>query len=511
MNPPLAETSGGISSWSPFLNLELLEGTNRLYLSAIPARYAPLGSTIDAAVSSLTFSGSQSGELVPSNEDPIGELTLALVPLFTDVVRSGDLGINTFRIPGIVCDSEGVLHAVYDHRYDGSGDLPGNIDVGYSRSTDGGATWSESKVIMDFDASEPGSSGNGVGDPCILHDPFTDTLWAAALWSFGNRAYNGSGPGLLPSETGQYILVKSTDGGETWSPPINITSQIKDPAWRLIFCGPGHGITLRDGTLVFPSQMRRSDGLVRICFVFSRDHGETWEFGSVLPQTSPQTNENELLELDDGRLLFSARTPSGSNGQRAWSWFTPSSIADQDPLKDGTWSDILRQAAVPDPVCQATVIHWKSRLAGHPREWILFANPATGGRNGMTIRLSQDAGQTWPVSRLLYSGSSAYSSLTILPDGSIGLFFERDNYTKITFARVEEGWLLNQEVDSDSDSIPDAWENLAGTNPNFDDSQADPDGDGASNAAEWLAGTDPLNRNSSLAIQSIQAPDSESN
>jgi sialidase-1 len=494
-SPPLAEIPGGITHWSPDLEFVLQEGTNRLHLVAIPARHAPLGSTIDAAVESLVFSGAQAGAVIPQTPDPDGELTLALVPMFTDVVGSGDLGIHTFRIPGIVCDSTGVLHAVYDHRYSGSGDLPGNIDVGYSRSTDGGATWSVSKVIMDFDASQPNSSGNGIGDPAILHDPNTNTLWAAALWSFGNRAYSGSGPGLLPTETGQYVLVKSTDGGNTWSAPINITAQVKDPAWRLLFVGPGHGITLRDGTLVFPSQMRRDDGLVRMCFVFSRDQGSTWQFGSVIPDTSPQTNENEFLELDDGRLLFSGRTPSGSNGQRAWSHFTPATPAvGVDSLKDGTWSTLYRLPAVPDPVCQATVIQWKSRLAGHPREWLLFANPATGGRNGMTIRLSQDGGLTWPVSRLLYPGSSAYSSLTILQDGSIGLFFERDNYTKITFARVEEAWLMNPEADADNDGMPDSWELLHGLGVNHSgDAALENDGDGANNLEEYLAGTDPQN------------------
>jgi hypothetical protein len=505
---PVAEITGTPATWTPTLTAALAEGTNKFFLVAEPARHAPLGATLDAALGDLTVTN-EPAPLSPTPSDPPGTLTLALVPLFTDVVRSGDLGIHTFRIPGIVTDKRGVLHAVYDHRYTGSGDLPGNIDVGYSRSTDGGATWSVSKVIMDFDASVPNSSGNGVGDPAILYDPNTDTLWTAALWSFGNRAYSGSGPGLLPSETGQYVLTKSTDGGTTWSAPINITTQVKDPAWNLLFCGPGHGITLRDGTLVFPSQMRRSDGLVRMCFVFSRDQGVSWRFGGVIPTTSPQTNENELLELDDGRLLFSARTPSGSNGQRAWSYFTPA--AGTDPLKNGTWSTIYRLPSVPDPVCQASVIRWKSRHAGHPREWILFANPATGGRNGMTLRLSQDSGLSWPVSRLLYAGSSAYSCLTTLPDGSIGLFFERDNYTKITFARVEKAWLLNPDLDTDKDGLPDAWELLHNLNPNDPtDATLDTDGDGSNNREEYLAGTDPTQaasrlRSAGLELESDQA------
>lgn len=480
----------------------LAEGTNPLQVAVVPARHAPLGSGIDASVAGLTFSGGTTGEIVPDPADPAGQLTLALVPLFTDVVRNGDLGINTFRIPGIAIDTQGVLHAVYDHRYNGGGDLPADVDVGYSRSTDGGATWTTSRVIMDYDASVPGSSGNGVGDPCILHDPATDTLWVAALWSFGNNGYNGSGPGTDPADTGQYVLVKSEDGGDTWSAPINITTAVKDdPNWRLVFQGPGHGLALRNGTLVFPSQYRDAAGTVRSCSVFSTDHGLTWDFGSAVPTSSPQTNENTVCELDDGRLLFSMRTPGGSNGQRAWIRYQPGGTV---PLRNGTWETLFRLPSVPDPVCQGSVIQWTSTHRGDPREFVLFGNPASSSsRVNFTLRVSPDGGDSWPVSRLLYAGSAGYSSICILPDKSVGVLFERDSITRLTFARVEEAWLMNPAADADGDGMPDAWETLHGLNPALDDSALDPDGDGRTNGEEQSAGTDPLDAASVLDITSL--------
>ena len=136
--------------------------------------------------------------------------------------KQGDDGVHTFRIPGLVVTPAGTLLAVFDLRHQSPADLPQDIDVGILRSLDHGDTWSPVKRILDFDKNEPGSLGNGVGDPAILVDSQTKTIFVAALWSKGNRAWKGSGPGLSPEETGQLVLTKSTDDGLSWSPPINI-------------------------------------------------------------------------------------------------------------------------------------------------------------------------------------------------------------------------------------------------------------------------------------------------
>src|SRR5690606_31968120 len=136
-----------------------------------------------------------------------------------------------YRIPGMVRTKAGTLIAVYDIRYRHSGDLPADVDVGAQRSTDGGQTWEKMRVAMDM-GSDPAHGYDGVGDPAILVDEVTGRIWIAALWSHGNRAWNGSGPGLKPDETGQFMLSYSDDDGKSWSKPRNITEETKDPAWR---------------------------------------------------------------------------------------------------------------------------------------------------------------------------------------------------------------------------------------------------------------------------------------
>jgi len=206
------------------------------------------------------------------------------------VVRAaGQDDCDTYRIPGMVTTNEGTLIAVYDNRYNNSKDLQEDIDVGMSRSTDGGQTWEPMRVIMDM--GEWGGNPerlNGIGDPAVLYDHTTGTIWVAALWISGfsetDMLWWASKPGMKPTETGQFVLTKSTDDGLTWSEPINITEQIKDPAWQLFFQGPGAGITLDDGTLVFPAQFKADIGekaldggqyTAHSTIVYSKDGGET--------------------------------------------------------------------------------------------------------------------------------------------------------------------------------------------------------------------------------------------
>lgn len=475
------------------VNTPLLEGENQFVIVVEPAPSVALGGTVDAQVDQLVFSGTEAGTLVPVVTDPTGELVLALMPMSVDICTNGMYGLDArYRIPGIVCDADGVLHAVFTSRYDDT-DLPGDMDIGYTHSTDGGSTWDSHKSILDFDASVPGSLGNGVSDPCILFDPVTDTIWVAGIWSFGDNSWTGSGPGTDPEDTVQYVLTKSSDGGDTWSAPINITADVKEnPDWHFLSNAPGHGLVMRDGTLVFPSQRRDGDvandgnNQMTACSVYSSDHGATWHFGSGLPEIGMENNENTVCELDSGELLFTCRP--AIPGLRGWAKYTPGGA---EPMHDGSWGPYSQQ--LPDPKCQASVFQWKSTFGGHPKEWILFANPADSEfRENMTLRISADGGATWPVSRVVDAGKTDYSSLCTLPDGSIGLLHEKgEGVLSITFVRVEEAWLLNSDVDTDDDGLPDGWEVIWGTDPGANDAEADPDGDGLDNISEYIAGLDP--------------------
>jgi sialidase-1 len=327
--------------------------------------------------------------------------------------KAGDDGVNTYRIPGIVQTDKGTLISVYDIRYNNSADLPGNIDVGMSRSIDSGRTWQAMKVIMDM--GEP-HQNNGIGDPSILFDPATKKIWVAALWSKGNRSIAGSLPGLSPDTTGQFVLVSSDDDGLTWSAPTTITPQIKNPAWHLFFNGPGNGIVMQDGKLVFAAQYWDERKIPYSTIIYSDDNGSSWKGKINGPKSN--TTESQVVETTPGMLMLNMRDNRGSFR----------SVAVTSNLGANWTEHSTSYNALPDPVCMASLIKAKVNVKGVMKDVLFFSNPATtSGRYNMTIKASLDMGETWlPAHHLLVDErlGYGYSSLTRVDDHTIGILYE---------------------------------------------------------------------------------------
>lgn len=335
--------------------------------------------------------------------------------------QKGQDNINTYRIPGIATTNKGTLIAVYDNRYDNDRDLPANVDVGMSRSTDGGVTWQPMKVIMDMGTGV----NDGIGDPSVLVDKQTGTIWVAALWSHGNRGWSGSGAGIMPDETGQFILVKSEDDGVTWSQPINITPSVKNPSWRLFFQGPGMGISIHDGTLVFPAQYKDADAMPFSTLIYSKNHGQTWQSGTG---AKSNTTEAQIVELNDGSLMLNMRDNRG--GSR--------SVATTKDLGQ-TWTEhATSRSALTEPVCMASIIRVAFTKNGDAKDILAFSNPNdVKERKNMTIKLSLDEGNTWLEKNSLLIDERkcyGYSCMTMIDKDTIGLLYEGSK--ELYFVRI---------------------------------------------------------------------------
>ena len=392
--------------------------TSRFRLAVTLKDSADWSKTVDFALQALSVGGSVIRGV--ESTDPAGASRIGVA-----LRTRGQDGITSYRIPGIATTSKGTIVAVYDNRNRSGGDLPGDIDVGMSRSTDGGRTWEDMKVIMDM-GNDPKWRYDGVGDPTILVDTNSDTLWVLATWSHGNRSWHGSGPGLTPEETGQLMLVKSEDDGKTWSKERNLTKELKDPSWNFLLQGPGNGITLEDGTLVMPAQYKDGEAMPFSTIVYSKDQGKTWKIGTGVKSN---TTESQVAQLANGDIMINCR----DNRRGSRSVYTTSDLG-------ATWTvHPTSRSALPEPTCNAGLLRIDQQL--------YFSNPPqTRGRHNITVKVSDDMGMTWPESmhNLIDEFHGAYSVMTPIDDEHIGLLYEGPG--ELYFVRLPIAELRKKKV-----------------------------------------------------------------
>jgi sialidase-1 len=328
-----------------------------------------------------------------------------------DVFQGGTGGYHTYRIPAVVLSKKNTLLAFCEGRKTGAGDH-GDVDLVLRRSSDGGKTWLPMQLVYE----EGGTAKITIGNPCPVVERKTGTIW-------------------LPfcRDNDRVFITHSTDDGKTWAAAKEITSAVKKPEWGWYATGPGHGIQLASGRLVIPCDHRPQQPTnrdqSRSHVISSDDLGKTWMLGGIV---DVGTNECEAAELADGSLLLSMRNYGNRNQkQRAFA-----------VSRDGgaTWSKPQPWADVHCPFCQSS-IHRDTLSTGGGKNRLLYSGPGGPGRKSMTVRLSHDEGKTWPIAKVLYEGSAAYSDLVVLPDGGIGCLYERDGYRKITFGRFTLRWL----------------------------------------------------------------------
>ena len=350
-------------------------------------------------------------------------------PQYQVLFSAADGAYHTYRIPALVVSATGAVLAFCEGRRDSARDA-GEIDLLLRRSQDGGQTFGPQVVV----ATQPGWT---CGNPAPLLDEHTGTLWLLFCKNRADGDENLICQGKAPRLVWQ---THSLDDGATWSVPIEITPDVKPQQWSWYATGPGHGIQLRSGRLLVPCDHvvlrdgNRGDPH-HSHVVYSDDHGATWQVGGTVDEG---TNESTAAETADGWLHLNcrnARRDQDGNAFRAVAW-----------SRDGgmTFSPVVRDTALPEPVCQASVLHYPARSADGAAVMV-FSNPAATdgtarGRNHLTLRLSFDAGQTWPGATVLWPGPAAYSDLCRTTDGTLCCLFEhgdQEPYERITLARLD--------------------------------------------------------------------------
>jgi sialidase-1 len=323
-------------------------------------------------------------------------------------------GYAQYRIPALAVSNAGTLLAAYDGRPN-LDDLPSPIDLLLRRSEDGGRSWGPQQVVR------TGVGLQGFGDPSLLVDRANGRIFvfhaAGTLAGFFEAV-----EGLEPDEQVQHVDVSySDDDGLTWT-HRRLTSQLKRPGITGIFAASGSGLWVGNGAyagrLVQPMVLL-DGGQITAAAAFSDDHGETWALGAPVGQG---TNESAIAQLPDGRLLLHSRA-------------TPRRLAVVSEDGGTTWSTPLPVDDLPDPSDNGSLI------ALGDGALVASSNLDPELRRNTALSLSRNGGRSWPHQLILCEGSSEYSCAAELPDGRIGVLYERDGYQEIVFAAVDRAEL----------------------------------------------------------------------
>lgn len=419
-----SKETGGVFVIDTSYRLE--PGKNHLWVACQLKETADITGKVDLQCEKLVVDG----DVVKGVKDESGKIVQRAGIAVREV---GDDGVHTYRIPGITRTPKGTLLSVYDVRRKSSRDLQGDMDIGLSRSTDGGRTWEAMRIVMDMKryGGLP-ESLNGCSDACILVDENTGDVYVFAVWMHGVfEQIRGKdswihqwhkdcpGPGFGLNETSQMLMVKSSDDGKTWGAPVNLTKMVKKKEWKLFAPGPGNGITLKEGTLVIPAQGRDAKNVPFSCIMYSKDHGKTWEVSERGLVTPLGTTESAVVELSDGRLMLNMRDNRNRNNGPGRSVATTKDLGE-------SWKEHETSAnrTLVSPRCMGSL-----RTVPYQNKALLFfSNPATTrGRNHMTLKLSVDDGASWPeVYHTLLDewNSFGYSCITPVDDKHVSVFYE---------------------------------------------------------------------------------------
>jgi sialidase-1 len=364
---------------------------------------------------------------------PAAESQSSFVPVFV----GGQERYACYRIPAMVTTTHGVILAVADGRISGCSDIPNPLDLVLKRSLDNGRTWTPLQVIADYGKNTNDTdvyptygltnpiARVAAGDAALLLDRTNGRIWVI----YDNGAYIKS---RRHNRALKLELRYTDDDGLTWSLAVDIEAKNPGlrPAGTDFMASPGNGIQLASGPhagrLIFPAYIWADPYYSTV--IYSDDHGKTWHRGG---NAAPGGGEIQVAETHDGRLLATIRNNT----------FPEKGVRFFNTSEDGgeTWGtpyyQTFTQAALPDPKCQASILK-PPPAEGINTDLLILSNAAdAASRTKMTLRISYDQGQTWPVSNLVYAGSSAYSSLTTLPSGEVGMLFEMDGYKRISFLR----------------------------------------------------------------------------
>lgn len=429
--PPREPASAPALSAAPRLTVDPASPVVTLSIPDVPQLKHVLWNFGDGQVAAgasvchaYAFAGEYRAEVVVTDqhyESAHGHVTVRIAdsaaPTRVTVFANASEGFACYRIPAIVRCVNGDLLAFAEGRVESCSDSAHTIRLVSKRSSDGGRTWEPVQEVT----RSLGENGERV---CHNPSPVVDTVHGMGrVIVLVNKAQHTEWDLARGAGRSRCVMLTSDDHGHTWHERDISDDVHRWPEWRVQRPTLGHAIQLQHGPhrgrIVHAGVITEGDASVfesRNYVFYSDDLGGRWHVAGILPWIG--LNEATLAELPDGSLIVNTRAyqDGAPCGLRA--------ITRLRFTSDGTFEviDATRlDPALIDPAVQASLLTL-------PDGRLAFCNPANrGARVGLTVRISVDGGRTWPVSRLIDPGPSAYSDLVMIDDRHLGVLYERGN------------------------------------------------------------------------------------
>ncbi|MBR5594335.1 MAG: exo-alpha-sialidase [Bacteroidaceae bacterium] len=413
-------------------NKTLAPGDHYLWITYDIAESAKEGNTVDASIAAYTIDGKQVAE---ENGNPAHSVTIFLSE--GAVLMPMDKGSLYYRIPAITVTKDGKrLVTLTDDRKQHNSDLPSHCYLVAQYSEDNGKSWSD-PVTVAGTAETGGNYGHGDASIVTNRDNGEIVGIMTSAGTYGHGFFAGTA-----AEPPRWKTITSRDGGLTWEAPVDHTDDLfgancsnpNTQTWKSGFSGSGAALQKRDGTLVSSFVNRQADDSQHFYFFMSKDGGQNWYVSGTSGTSS--ADEPKTLERNNGDLAISVR----AGGYNYYNYTS----------NDGeTWhlpSQTRFNSGISGNACDGEYMVWCSTVEGNPWNIAFQTLPNSGSRQNVSIALSTDEGATFGTPKTICPTGSAYSAAVVLPDGTLGVYYEENGvfggYT-MRFVRFSLDWASN--------------------------------------------------------------------
>lgn len=400
-------------------------------------------------------------------------------------------GLPNYRIPAVATAKNGNIVVMADYRYNGSDAGGGKIDMAARVSKDNGKTWGNqffvAKAADYVKGTEPSTKfmHTCFGDPCLVADRESNRMLMICC----------SGDVMFPNATrdNHQAMARfySEDGGETWSKPTDISesiyslfdkSTIGTP--KSMFIGSGRifqSSTVKVGThyRIYCSVIYKDvNGTNKNYVIYSDNFGDTWNVlgGANVAPVPSGADEPKTEELPDGSVICSSRI----NGGRYYNIFHFTDAA----KAEGSWGTVATSNYKNNGVealsnsCngEVMVLPVTRNSDKQPMHLILQSVPMGSGRANVGIFYKELAtgndyatpealAKNWTGSHQASFIGSAYSTMTLQSDNTLGFVYEEATfnnkaytivYKNYTIEHITNGAYSYRKVDGGSTGITSA-------------------------------------------------------